>query len=417
MKSFEQVVSYLESLSIMPKSMPGIVKLQAALAETSWFSKIDPTKVIVVAGTNGKGSTCAILQALLVDAGKRVGFYSSPHLIDTTERIRVQEKQISKNEFVQLFENNISLIKKYELTHFEALTLMASDYFFSKCELDYAIFEVGLGGTYDATNAIPHSTSVITALSLDHTNILGSTLLEIAANKFGIIGDRNTVVHHPLPSELFDLKNQVEDKTISKWIQSLPIKFEVDKSGAIPKYTLDTKWGRAPISLLGKRAAENAALALTVLASIGIDPTDHLHALANLKWPGRMQQVQWPQIICPVFLSGDHNVQGVQSLIEIIKDFKFQKLHLIVGIGKDKDVAPMLDQLLHLRNVILYLTETPFKGLATEAYPIEASSKAIFKSPEVLNCLNYVATKATPDDLVVVTGSLYLVGKVLSLIS
>lgn len=206
MSSYTEVVQYLESLSIMPKTMPGLEKIKRALVETEWFSKINSDKVVIVAGTNGKGSTCACLEGLLLQTGKKVGFYSSPHLIETTERIRLNGKQISKEVFVVSFIRTKSLIETHQLTHFEALTLMAGDIFFGHNELDYVIFEVGLGGTYDATNAFPHSTSVITSLSLDHTNILGNTLKEVARNKFGIVQKNNKVIHLPLTAELSDLK-------------------------------------------------------------------------------------------------------------------------------------------------------------------------------------------------------------------
>ncbi|MBC7466743.1 MAG: hypothetical protein H7256_12190 [Bdellovibrio sp.] len=414
MKTFEKVVNYLESLSIMPKEMPGIEKIKNALNETTWFSQIDPKKVIVVAGTNGKGSTCAILEALLTQAGCQVGFYSSPHLIDTTERIRVGQKQISKEAFVQLFETNEALIEKHQLTHFEALTVMAADYFFAKTKLDFVLFEVGLGGTFDATNAIPHATSVITALGLDHTHILGTTIEEIAKNKFGIIKKNNLVVHHKLPQAVEDLKNKFRTETDSNWYEAEPVTVDVKKNGIAPAYILKSKWGETPINLMGSRAAENAATALTVFEKLGFNPSNNISALQTVQWGGRMQKVAWKNLTAPLYLSGDHNVQGLKSLLQILKDFSYKNLHIIVGIGKDKDSTPMLEDLIALPNVKLYLTETPFKGLTVNEYPEKFLEKAILKSKEVSEILDQLTKIAIKDDLVVVTGSLYLVGKVLS---
>ncbi|MBC7742845.1 MAG: hypothetical protein H7061_11660, partial [Bdellovibrionaceae bacterium] len=221
--NYIQVVLALEALQIMPKTMPGLEKIEKALIKTDWFGAIDPKKVIVVAGTNGKGSTCAVLEALLLSAGKRVGFYSSPHLVSTTERIRTNGSQISENDFIQIYEQCNSLIQQCELSHFEALTLMAGHYFFSEewgQNLDHVILEVGLGGTFDATNAFAHTYSVITALALDHTTILGKTLTEVASNKFGIVQADNLVVHHHLPAELLTLKKSVQHNTSSEWIQA-----------------------------------------------------------------------------------------------------------------------------------------------------------------------------------------------------
>ncbi|MFZ3231895.1 MAG: Mur ligase family protein [Pseudobdellovibrio sp.] len=414
MNTFVGVVKYLEALSIMPKEMPGIEKLKKALSETTWFDKIDSKKVIVVAGTNGKGSTCAILESLLCAAKKNVGFYSSPHLIDTTERIRVNQKQIEKSEFIKLFATNKLLIDKYQLTHFEALTLMAGDYFFSEKNLDYVLFEVGLGGTFDATNSMPHGISVITALSLDHTNILGHTLSEVASNKFGIIQNDNLVIHHQLPDELSFEKNAVQRKTNSTWFEAKPIHLRVEEKFEAPSYIIETEWGIAAINLIGARAAENAATALTVFEKLGFNPSSFLQALNQVCWNGRMQKTKWPSLLAPLYLSGDHNVQGVESLIKILADFKYKNLHLIVGIGKDKESEPMLNLLAKLNGVKLYLTETPFKGLEIKEYPQKYLNLAAYKNKNVNEVLNFVSGIALNEDLVVVTGSLYLVGLVMS---
>lgn len=416
---FEACVAKLELLSIMPKEMPGIEKIKRALVDTTWFSLIDAKKIIVVAGTNGKGSTCAILESLLVKAGKTVGFYSSPHLIDTTERIRVNRKQISKNEFVKLYQRNLARIEKFELTHFEALTLMAADYFFSGNRtkpLDYVIFEVGLGGTFDATNAIPHATSVVTALSLDHVNILGHDLLSIAKNKFGIIQSGNLVVHHPLPTELSNLQIETQKNTNSVWYQACVVSLEKMRSkdlGCAATYVLHTKWGSGRLNLLGQRAAENAATALTVFEKLGFDPKLSLTALAEVDWQGRMQQVRWPRMKAATYVSGDHNPHGADSLLQLLGDFSWENIYVIVGIGKDKDAAQILQRLVSLRNCILCLTETPFKGLALAEYSEKFLELSNFSSAYVADCLDAVAAKATANDIVLVTGSLYLVGHVL----
>jgi len=412
-KEFDIIVQKLEALSIMPKEMPGIEKITRALNDTNWFSKIDPSKVIVVAGTNGKGSTCAILESLLCSARKNVGFYSSPHLVDTTERIRVNQRQISKVNFVELYQQNQKRIEKFELTHFEALTVMAADYFFSNTwdqNLDYVIFEVGLGGTFDATNAIPHATSVITALSLDHTNILGHDLISIAKNKFGIVSDGNKVIHHPLPTELNSLVCEVRQQTQSTWLPGAEVSL-MKSSG--PQYFLQTPWGMAEMNLMGERAAMNASTALAVFASLGFDPGAYLSALNQVNWKGRMQKIEWPSMKAPVYVSGDHNPQGIESLLDLLNDFSWNQIHVVVGIGKDKAVDSMLRELLQLKNIKLYLTETPFKGLALAEYPQEIKMRATESHHDVGVLLDRIAQQAHSQDLVLVTGSLYLVGEIL----
>ena len=413
---YSEVVKKLEALQIMPKTMPGLEKIKKSLVQTDWYAQLDANKIIVVAGTNGKGSTSAALEALLLEAGQNVGFYSSPHLVSTTERIRVNGKPISEELFVELFLSCESLIQSCELSHFEALTLMMGDYFFNskwKQELDYAILEVGLGGLYDATNAFPHKFNVITKLGLDHINILGSTLPEIAKNKFGIVGKKSIVVHQPLQEELYDLKMQYQKETNSNWVEVPKVHWEVKKNRQEPKYVVHYESEKFEINLLGERAVENVMTAITTFEVLGFLPTGHTQALNKVQWQGRMQKSDWPSIKAPVYLSGDHNQQGVESLIKILKDFNYQNLHLVVGIGVDKDADTMLDALLGLDNVKIYLTETPFKGRKIEDYPASAVAKSVFHSADLKTVLDVVGKSAIEEDLCVVTGSLYLVGQFL----
>lgn len=409
--TFNSTVAALEALSIMPKTMPGLEKLKQALQHKTWFKNLSPEKIITVAGTNGKGTTCAALQTLLLSAGKKVGLYTSPHLISTTERIRINGKPITEAQFIELYRENQPLISQYELTHFESLTLMASDYFFAKNSLDYAIFEVGLGGTYDATNVFPNRYSIITALAMDHQNILGNTVLEIAKNKFGIIKPNSKVFHHQLPAEVIALFSQVLTETNSQAIPAIMGSVTCEKSNE-PCWYLKTPWGKTTINLPGQRACDNIMTALTVFEELGFEPQDHLHSLKNIQWQGRMQKIKWPGIEAPVYLSGDHNIQGVQSLSNILQYFEWNELHLVVGIGQDKAADEMLRILLALPRVKLNLTKTPFKGLSVMDYPEELRLKSEHQNDDVIELLN--SLKVAKNDLVVVTGSLYLVGQVLS---
>lgn len=389
---YNQVIQYLESLTIMPKTMPGLEKIRSAVTSKNWFASLDPKKIITIAGTNGKGTTAAALEALLLNAGKKVGLYTSPHLVNTTERIRVNGVDISELVFTRLFLDNKSIIEKDELSHFESLTLMAADYFFTQ-NLDYVIFEVGLGGVFDATNIFPNHYAVITKIGLDHENILGNNLIDIAKNKFGIIKTGAVVIHHKLDPQLSELVAEIQKRTNSTWV-----------AGSIQGKIFET-------NLIGARAQENISTAVRVFEQLGFDTEKHKGALKNINWQGRMQQIKWSGISCPVYLSGDHNPQGIQSLIEILNTFSYAKLHLIVGIGMDKAGDEMLKQLLALPNVKLYLTETPFKGRKVENYPEFAMQVSIKSDRDAVNILNKI--KPQPEDLVVVTGSLYLVGNIL----
>jgi dihydrofolate synthase/folylpolyglutamate synthase len=416
--TYQQAVSYLEGLQIMPKTMPRLEKIKLALADTDWYECINPNKVIVVSGTNGKGTTCAALESLLLDAQQKVGFYSSPHLVSTIERIRINGANITETEFVKVFEQCLILIEKFKLSHFEALTLMAGHYFFSSDwgqKLDFAIFEVGLGGTFDATNAFPHKFCGVTKLGLDHVNILGDNIVEIAKNKFGIVSKKSIVVHHKLPLEVIELKQHVQKTTNSNWVEAENYDLEIKVGAIAPEYFLNYNNRRFPINIVGSRAAENIMTAISLFQVLGFDLDEHYKALNNIKWQGRMQSLTLADFKCPVYVSGDHNEQGIESLINILNDFKWKKLHLIVGIGADKDSVSMLRKLSALRDVQLYLTETPFKGLKLENYPEEYLKLSVAQEKELQKILNLVAEAASEGDLVLVTGSLYLVGEVLKM--
>lgn len=419
--NYNETVRLIESRSIMPDGPPSLDKMHRAYERLQSLLNFDSKKVILVAGTNGKGSVCATLEALLLSAGERVGTYTSPHLEQTTERFRIQGEDISEEVFCSAYEKVAELTEDLDLTHFEILTAMALLIFYAEPKVDWGIFEIGLGGLWDATNAIPHHTSVITALGMDHQNLLGDTLSEIAANKFGIIRSGNNVIHAPLPDEVRELALEVQRKTGTQWRQSIPFDLSIRASEIIdfdspthpkfdePTFYIHTQWGSAQLTLPGQRGAENAATALTVFESLGFNPARHLTALRQVRWAARMERFTSSGLPCPVYLSGDHNIQGVGSLLSLLEHYHWKHLHIICGIGKDKDADPMLDSLFGLSNSSVYLTETPFRGRPVEAYG-KFLARAAGASSDASSLFEEIRQKAEPDDLILITGSLYLAG-------
>lgn len=410
---YEEAIAELERLGVMPKDMPQLAPMVRALRRSGLLSKMIPRKTIIIAGTNGKGSIAATLSRLLHDAKKRVGLYTSPHLVSTTERFRIDEQDLSKADFVLAYNSLRDIIHEEKLTHFEALTLIAAFVFHSgQCgpPVEWGIWEVGLGGRYDATNAIPHHYCGMARLGLDHQNILGTSLEEIADQKFGVVGDGAIVVHSPMDDALGPLRERVSVRTGCRWIAARA----VDLVGMA---TITTPWGKAELSLCGPRAAENTATALTLFERMGFEPGRHLSALADVRWPGRFQKLEVMGISCPVYLSGDHNPQGIDSLLQILSKMAWKTLHLIVGIGKDKDVSAILQKLAGLPRMKLYLTETTLKPLALDEYPRPFKELAVHSDKDVLRLLSAANREASPADLIVVTGSLYLVGSVLERMS
>jgi len=402
--NYKDWISWLETRNPMPVLRPGIEKTRAALIESGLMDLIRPEKVILIAGTNGKGTTAKTLEQLLLASGATVGLYTSPHLVDTTERIRIAGRDISQNALASLCDHYRPLIEKFDLTHFEALTVFAADYFFKQKKVEWSIFEVGLGGTWDATNVIPHAHSIITSLGYDHMNILGKTLEEIALNKFGIIQRGNTVYHGAFEGEVAKLFQQRVQETRARDVLVTEPIFEIKPSDPISHYILKTKWGTAPLSLPGARAAQNMFLALHVFENLGFDPAKYLNVLGEIQWPARMTPLKTAHAPCPVYLSGDHNLQGIESLVEILRHSTFEKLHLVLGVSKNRTPLEFLPSFAPLKNFEVTLTKPSFQGVT----PVVPPGLAFFEDPR--QALDHAIQKAKTRDLIVITGSLYLCG-------
>lgn len=422
---FSGTLAKLERSGIMPKTAPNLERMQEGLRALGFtpekileVMKGDLQKVILIAGTNGKGSVGATLEALLAHTGARTGFYSSPHLESYCERFRINGHPISEEIFVAAYDRVIAKCAHLSLSHFETLTLMAAEIFFGTqitSPVDWAIFEVGLGGRWDATNAIAHGTAIFTTIDYDHTEILGPHLRDIAKNKFAIIPFRSNelpqgalVVSPRYHEEIhFLLADFVNSRQVKEWVTTESAQWTAQTEGEPLTYQLNSPWGTARLALLGDRAAHNTLLALTAYARLGFDPAIALSALEKVKWPGRMELIEYKNR--QIYLSGDHNPSGVQSLLQILKALKYRHLHLIVGIGLKKDFQNMLELLSSLDNLSFYLTESPFEGRPLKDYGEWLNrAQGTDASPDTL--LERVLARSDPRDLIVVTGSLYLVG-------
>lgn len=392
-----------------------------ALAKLAVREKIDfsASDVILIAGTNGKGTVAKALESLLQRDDCRVGLYTSPHLIEITERIRSHGTDISNEELTDSFETVRDLVEEFSLSHFEILTLIMVDVFFSgrkRSKIDCAILEVGVGGRLDPTRAVPHQTSVITRLGLDHVELLGPTLAHIAAEKLAIIDPGNVVVHASFPPETQEVVSRFRTVASTKWTpaQIYPHRIELHKER--PIWILKTPWGEEiRLSLSGLRAVENVSLALEVLRARGVTLVSARSALEQLAWPCRMEGYQIAGFLAPIYLSGDHNPQGVESLVEILAAWPYRNLFVVAGIGRSKNREEMLKALAKLRASSLILTSAPFRATPIEDYG-DWLKRALRAEPDSKQALNFALQSATPGDLILVTGSLYLTGDLRGLI-
>lgn len=390
----------------MPQIAPGLERTVAALKQAGLFDKNSSEHTIHVAGTNGKGTTAKALEHFLKAAGETVGLYTSPHLVTTRERIVANGEMISEEEFCFLCEKHLPTIETFNLTHFECLTLFALDYFLNIKKTKWMIFEIGLGGLWDATNAITHSTSIITTIGYDHMHILGNTLQEIATNKFGIIQKDNLVIHQKYPEEIDDLLTATVKKQQARSVQVTPLPFKVTPQ-LIPQYSLLYHQQEIPLSLPGARAVENISTAITAITQLGLNISLE-QALHSLSWPARMTRLEYKQSLCPIYLSGDHNLQGIDSLCEILNYSNYKRLRIILGLSKNRAHDPFVEKLSTLRACEIYFTQPQFQGVA----PDKSKYSPYFDSP--WSALKKALEGFSEDDLIVVTGSLYLCGEVMA---
>ncbi|NNK87199.1 MAG: bifunctional folylpolyglutamate synthase/dihydrofolate synthase [Flavobacteriaceae bacterium] len=289
-------------------------------------------KSVHVAGTNGKGSTSHMLASVLQEAGYKVGLYTSPHMLDFRERIRINGKPVSKQFVIQFIRTNKEFFEKNALSFFEMTVGMAFDYFFKK-KVDIAVIEVGLGGRLDSTNIIIPEISVITNIGMDHMQFLGSTLEEIAREKAGIIKDGIPVVIGETQKELVRIFSTKSRN------RHAPIVF-ADQDGVSDSYDTD---------LLGHYQQKNLRTAVCTIKELiksGWKVSDkHLRnglkkVVHNTGLRGRWEVLaQNPKIICDTA----HNREGLSSVLNQLAKERFRKLHIILGFVADKDLKRVVD--------------------------------------------------------------------------
>ena len=442
--TYPQAIRYLESLVNYEKFPPHSYKKSLKLGRMRGFLKLlgnpqDNLRCLHIAGTKGKGSSCAFAAYILKEAGFKVGLYTSPHLADFRERIRILQLQankaarppadefegmISKREIAILAERLKPDIEKYNrssryghLTFFEVCTALTFLYFRDK-RVDYAVLETGLGGRLDATNTVNPLVCGITPISYDHTAQLGRTLKKIAREKAGIIknGRAPIVISAPQRKEAGEvIRNRCKEagvrlREVGKdivWKNRRPGNgFQIfDFQGARYHYR------NFKIRLLGQHQLDNAALAIGMLEPLcnkKITPSALRRGLQKAVWPGRMELISArPRIV----LDGAQNAASAQALKEALKGyFKYKNLILVMGISKDKDIKGTGDILCSVADkVILTKAVCPRAARPEHIQKIlDTQAELTYNIPEAIRLARRLAGKP---DLILVTGSLFVVGE------
>ena len=363
-------------------------------------------RFIHVAGTNGKGSTCAMLESIYRAAGLRVGLYTSPHLVAFGERIQVNRRSLAEADVVRLVQELQPLLKEFPVGHhptfFEAVTVMALRYFAEqKCDL--VIWETGLGGRLDSTNIVTPLASVITNIQFDHQRWLGETLDRIAAEKAGILKPGVPII------------TGTEEPQALAVIQETALQQSSPLTLVTPAHTQHPPLDSLKLPLLGWHQRMNAAVALATVRALQtqlpVSEENFRIGLASVRWPGRLQLVERPGAQ-RILLDGAHNSAGATSLRAALEEhFPATRPAFILGIMADKDWDLMCEILAPLARRILCVPVHSERS-ATPDQLREACHRTN-PDAEVHSCgsLAEALTETEAEPFVVIAGSLYLIGE------
>ena len=375
-----------------------------------------------IAGTNGKGSTAALLHNILQQAGYRTALYTSPHLESFTERIRIGHEEIAQTEVVSLADEiwQRTAEANVPLTFFEFITVMAFIYF-ARNRVDVAVIEVGLGGRLDATNVVTPLVSVITTISKDHEAYLGPDELSIAREKGGIIKPRIPVVCGKMSEPVVKLLREIAQAVESPaYFLGTAFSFLLKNERLFDYIGIKQNLSHLAVALRGRHQLANASLALTALELASEHfpvPEDVLRrGLETVRWPGRLEVMSERPL---VILDGAHNPEGVCALAdELLELRQGRKIRLLFATMADKEWQLMLGTLAKLADEMIFtrvaMERSADPELLAKNIPISVPNRVIQDSQTALAA---VLDSAQPDDIVVVAGSLYLLGEVRPLLA
>ncbi len=370
-------------------------------------------KIIHVAGTNGKGTVCTLLAHTLTCAGHKTGLFISPHLISPTERIQINNQQISEADFITSVQTVLSA-QQEPLNFFELITTAAFVYFAAQ-HVQYVVLETGLGGRKDPTNVCSPVLSIITSIGLDHTHVLGNTVAQIAAEKSGIIKPGIPVLCGEVPTQAATVIEQavVNNHTSLTWVRAGQPFYEYAYdfvNGFTTLHTADrTEWN---LHLLGGKQTQNACLVYAAALQLGVAPSAIKTAFETISLPGRFERIK--KANTTFILDGAHNPQAMQELLAFWQKtpYSLQSPTLLCGFMKDKDFPQMLSLLApHFARVIVTVPPAARGAQAADFGPL-------LNTPNITFEPSYQAAFALAQQAsaVLCTGSFYLVGGVRALL-
>jgi dihydrofolate synthase/folylpolyglutamate synthase len=387
-----------------------------------------------VAGTNGKGSVSAMIASVLETAGYKVGLFTSPHLVSFTERIRINNVEISEHEVVELTNEVREIVEEdkeryqpdFSPTFFEFVTATGFLYFKRK-GVEWAVVETGMGGRLDATNVLTPEVSVITGIGYDHKEFLGRTLKEIAGEKAGIIKEGVPVVSSSQePDVMKVITEKAAEKKTPLFVYGEDFSSRV-KDSDMRGITFDYEGGERlrdiKVPLCGMHQMENASVAIKAAELIMKKETvayEHVReGLSGIKWPGRMELIKDSGHGCDILIDGAHNPSASEALARSLKEYflpSYETVILVIGIMGDKDMTGIMRPLLPVASEIIFTAPDYERAASPERLQEYASamgfgSKVTHSVKEALELVETTARGSSRKTVAVITGSFYTIGE------
>lgn len=379
-------------------------------------------KAVHITGSKGKGSTAAFIYSILRETGLKTGLYTSPHLISFRERIKINGEEIPEEELSLMLDEIKPAVEKMEKTNpptfFEVYTAAAFLYF-KKIKVDFAVLEVGLGGRFDATNVVDAKVAAITPISYEHTKKLGNTLSQIAFEKSGIIKTGAICISSPQEPEAMEvIKNRCRRRKAKLFCVGEDIVAQEHSYNDREQYfSVRGRFGDyrgLRLKLLGQHQIINAAMAVGIAESlraygVPIPETAIKNGLMNAEWPGRLEVVaETPRVI----MDGAQNVASAKALVSAVKrHFVFDRVILVIGVSSDKDIAGISRVLSELADEVIVTRADSQRAADPEEIAHFFKDKPLALTHDSEEAIRVAYSKAKRKDLILITGSLFLVGE------
>jgi dihydrofolate synthase/folylpolyglutamate synthase len=387
----------------------------------------DQFKSVHIAGTKGKGSTCAMIASMLQACGYKIGLYTSPHLTDVRERIQINGEMISQADFVRLVKLVEPMVERMRPrpTYFDVLTAVAFKYF-AEQKVDLGVIETGLGGRLDSTNVIKPEVTAITSISKDHMAQLGNTLAQIAEEKAGIFKPGVPAISVQQDPEADAVLKRVAEKNGAQLDitgQSIEFSYRFESSrmqgphNRVCLTTSHSKFEHLAVPLLGEHQAINCGLALSVIDRLkvrgfAINDSKAMEGLAKTVVPGRMEMLcQTPRVV----VDGAHNAASLDAMLRAIgQHIPYDSMVIIFGCCADKDVPGMLDRIAAGADKVIFTRVNNIRSADPNelaARYVELYGKMAQVAPSLEDAMAIASRAVTKEDLICITGSFYLVGE------